>query len=490
MNLPITGHDVVIGLDVGTSNVKAVAYRLDGGSTVTCRGAVASRDDGIRHEIDPTGLLRVVEATLRACVEQVVPSHVMALGVSCAMHGLCALGADDNPLTRIVTWADGRASVEADELRDSDWHRRTGTPMHPMAPLPKLVWFARNEPNVVANANRWVDCKALVLHALTDRWVTDVSSASGSGLVLLGESTWSERGCDTAHVRIDQLPMLVPVTERFSATGSLARAVGLEPSCTVVAGAGDGPCANLGVAATSPGIAALSVGTSAAMRVVIDHAAPPDPTCFLYVLDAGRWVTGGALSNGGSVDDWVRGIVAPSMDDAGLDALASSAPPGADGLVMLPYLHPERAPRWDSSIPGALLGLRAHHGPAHLARAAIEGVGVQIALIAESLHAFGQISEVRATGGVFASPLWRATVAAALEQPVTVLGDVEAGALGAAGIALHATGQCRAIEEAIALLVDVDASAVVVEPDPALVAAYRRTRHVVDQFLNAKIAVR
>lgn len=489
MNVSAAGRDVVIGLDVGTSNVKAVAYRLDGGPPVTCRGAVASCNDGIRHEIDATALVRVVETTLRACVELVGPAHVIALGVSCAMHGLCALDTHDEPLTRIVTWADGRASGEAEELGDGDWHRQTGTPMHPMAPLPKLLWFARNEPDVFANATRWVDCKALVLHALTGQWVTDVSSASGSGLVVLGESMWSGVACDTAHVRVDQLPALVPVTECFNAIGTLARAVGLEPSCTVVAGAGDGPSANLGVAATSPGIAALSVGTSAALRVVVDFAAPPDPTRFLYVLDAGRWVTGGALSNGGSVDDWVRGIVAPSMDDAGFDALASMAPPGADGLVMLPYLHPERAPRWDPSIPGAILGLRASHGPAHLARAAIEGVGVQIALLAESLRALGQITEVRATGGVFASPLWRATIAAAFEQPVTVLGDVEAGALGAAGIALHATGHDSSIEGAIGLLVDLDAAAVVVEPDPALVGAYRRTRHIIDQFLNAKIAV-
>ncbi len=479
---------VVIGLDVGTTNVKCVAYPLGAyplgdGEPFVHRGHVEAYQDGPRHEIDPAELIDVVESTLAACTATLDGREIVAVGVSCAMHGLCALGGDDEPTTRIVTWADGRAVAEAAELDRADWHERTGTPTHPMAPFTKLVWFAHHQPDVFAGARRWVGVKALVLRALTGRLVTDRSSASGTGLVALGATEWDPAACRAVGVETDQLPPIVPVTERLGGPGPGPRHAGLD-GAVVVAGAGDGPSANLGVGATAPGIAALSVGTSAAMRSVIDRPDPPDASRFVYVLDDGRWVTGGAISNAGSADDWVRTLVAPDAGDAALDELAASAPPGAEGLVMLPYLHPERAPRWDATIPGAILGLRVRHGPPHFVRATVEGVAAQIGLLAESLAACGPLNEIRATGGVFASPLWRRIIGAALAQDLVVLDGVEAGCLGAAALALRGIDEFPTPEAAVADLMDLDARRQVVEPEPDLVAAAGRTRAVIARHLD------
>ena len=157
----------------------------------------------------------------------------------------------------------------------------------------------------------------------------------------------------------------------------IAARVGLPSGIPVVLGAGDGPLGNVGVGALGPGVVGLSLGTSGALRMVFDHVPPAgDGSLFCYSLTEQAWVVGGAVSNGGGVTTWVASALAPDWselavgtparratdaprraDEAALE-LAASARPGSDGLVMIPYLLPERAPSWDAELPGAYLGLR------------------------------------------------------------------------------------------------------------------------------------
>jgi gluconokinase len=328
-----------------------------------------------------------------------------------------------------------------------------------MSPLPKLCWLREHEPRLHGRVARWCGIKELVLHELTGEWVTDQSTASGTGLLALETLDWDPEALELAGVSAEQLPRVVPVTEQLD---------------RFVAGAGDGPLANLGVGAVRPGVAACSIGTSGALRLVVE-APVTDPArrLFCYALLPERWVTGGAINNGGSVLQWAQDALAPDQGPDELLALAESAPAGSEGLVMLPYLLSERAPHWSALPRGAYVGLTQGHRREHLVRAALEGVCQQLALVLASMREAGQdVREIRATGGFARSPFWRQLLADVLAMPVGFPAGHEGSAFGAALVGMQALGRIESVDVAADVIRVVD----VVEPDERAAAVYERLR--------------
>ena len=412
------------------------------------------------------------------------------------MHGLIALDGDGKPLTPLVTWADSRAREQAAELRASgqarELHRRGGTPVHPMTPLTKLLWFARHEPETFAAARSWVGLKDYLLYRLTGRLVTELSSASATGLLDMATRGWNADALALAGITEEQLPPILASTDTLPLAPELAERIGLPAGLPVVTGAADGPLGNLGTGALTPGVAGLSLGTSGAIRMVVPEPGVDEQgTLFCYALTDTAWVVGGAISNGGVVVRWAGSALAPDIEgDVALLELAATVPAGCDGLVMLPYLLAERAPLWDPDLPGAYLGLRRDHTRAHLIRAAVEGVCLQLKVVLDQLDRLHPVESVRVTGGTFRSPLWRDVMAAALERPLYVVGDAEGTALGAAALGLFALGRADDLGGALEQLTDPEAAAPErIDPDPALAAAYRRQRAAVPELIGALSAV-
>jgi gluconokinase len=464
---------VVLGVDVGTTSAKAVAFDPDGGDMGDAEACYELIEPAHgRAEQDPEAVMEaVLEVVAGAAAEaRRRGAEVCGLSVSTAMHALLALGSDDRPLTPLITWADTRAAEQAERLRREHpgLHERTGTPLHPMAPLAKLLWFAEHEPELFAAARRWVGHKELVLARLTGGWTVDHSLASGTGLMNLERLDWDEQALAVAGIDPGRLAALVPTTHVLELSAGVARRLGLQPGTPIVAGAGDGPLANLGLGAVRPGVAACSIGTSGALRVVVERPTV-DPThrVFCYALAPGRWVVGGAINNGGVVLEWAGEALAPDLGPhpaEGLVALAERAPAGCDGLIMLPYLLSERAPHWSAMPRGAYVGLTRAHGRAHLVRAALEGVCQQLALVLASVREAGnEVREVRATGGFARSELWRRILAAALGMPVAFAEADQGSAFGAALLGMEALGVVDTIEHTAELVRIGD----VVEPDPA-----------------------
>jgi gluconokinase len=301
--------------------------------------------------------------------------------------------------------------------------------------------------------------------------VTDVSTASATGLLDLSAMEWDAQALALASVTADALPSLVATTAVLSGLSALAvDATGLPAHTPVVVGAGDGPLANLGLGAVRPGVAACSIGTSGALRVLVDRPAVDDQGgVFCYALTGDHWVVGGAISNGGIVLDWVTDSVAPDLPVEEVLRLAASVPAGCGGLVMLPYLLSERAPHWSSIPRGAYLGLTREHRREHLVRAALEGVCLQLALVLRSMRATGiEVHEVRATGGFAQSPLWRQMLADALGLPIHFPGGHEGSSFGAALLGMQALGLVESIDVAAGLVV-IDE---VVHPDAAAAEVY------------------
>jgi gluconokinase len=491
--------DVVIGIDTGTTATKGVAAGLDG--RLRARTSVhypLSVPGPGRAELDPVQIqdaaVKALTDVVAACREQ--GDRVVAVSLSAFLHALLPMDASGRPLGPVVTWADGRAAEQAEQIVAAGLgHKlqaRSGTPVHPMSPLAKLAWWKANDPHALAETPRWGGIKELVLAALADGpYAVDLSLASGTGLYDLHERRWDPEALEIAGVRPEQLASVVPTVERLRLRREVAAAAGLPPDTPLVIGAADGPLANLGVGAVPAGVAAISLGTSGALRTIVDRPATDAAgRLFCYALTEDRWAIGGAINNAGSVVRWAGqafagGFERPGAEgedaderDAALVLEAQGAPAGSDGLLCLPYLLGERAPWWRPGLRGAYLGLRREHGRAHLVRAAVEGVCQQLALVRDSFAAEGhEVTEVRATGGAAASELWVSVLASALNLPVGVADTPEGTALGACLLGWHALGGLPDLDQA-ASLVGVGEPTM---PEPSDAELYARLRPLVEK---------
>lgn len=500
--------EVVIGLDVGTTAVKCSAFGLGRPwrTTVVREYPLLHPQPGWAIQ-DPDVIVAALMGALAECVQRCGAASVIAISLSSAMHGLIGLDAELKPLTPLITWVDSRAADQARELRATPeglaLHRTSGTPIHSMSPLIKLIWFARFEPELCSQARAWTGLKAYVIHALTGSLVEELSCASGTGLMDLRTRSWNPAALELAGVREDQMPPIMPTTAAFGLAQRVAARIGLPTGTPVVTGAGDGPLGNLGTGAMTDGVAGLSIGTSGALRMVLDEpVVDPGGRLFCYALTDTQWVTGGAVSNGGAVVRWAGGVFGsdlatsgtlggvggePRHQDAALLDLAASVPAGSDGLLMLPYLLAERAPLWNPDLTGAYLGIRHAHTRGHFIRAAVEGVALQLALVADDLDRIRPITSIRATGGVFRSALWRQVCAGVLGRPLTVVGGTEGTALGACALALVGLGRVQRPVDGLSLLgasQDGDGQTSTVSPQESLTAQYRSVRADIPRLLS------
>jgi gluconokinase len=481
----------IVGIDVGTTSAKAGAFDADGVETGACEVPYALLEPQPGWAVqEPRAVVDAVVAATRGALAGARDAGVAVAGLSfsTAMHSLVGLDAGGAPLTDLLTWADQRAAPQAERLRAErpGLHARTGTPLHPMSPLTKLVWFRENEPELCARVARWVGVKELVVHRLTGEWVTDHSVASGTGLMNLAALDYDEEALEVAGVAREQLPALAPAKHTMSLAAAGAAALGTRADLPLVLGAGDGPLANLGVGAVQPGVAACSIGTSGALRLMVERPVVDEAgRVFCYALTEGRWLVGGAINNGGVVLQWAGDALAPELgehDEAELLEIAAQAPPGSDALVMLPYLLSERAPHWSTLPRGAYVGLTRAHRREHLVRSALEGVCQQLALVLASLRDAGnEVREIRATGGFARSELWRQMLCDALGQPVGFPEGHQGSGFGAALLGMEALGLVASIDRA-AELITIDE---VREPEPAAAATYAAMLPIFEALYDA-----
>lgn len=459
---------VVIGIDIGTTSTKAVAY--------DARGRVyAEEDQGYplnapqpgRAEQDPEEIFSAVIDTLAPVVEAVKDAGASVSGVSfsAAMHSLLALDDEGNPLTNSITYADNRATAQAEGIRaDHDGlsiHRRTGTPVHPMSPLVKLRWFQQEDPETYDKAARWVSIKEYVFFKLFDEYVVDYSVASATGLFNLKNLDWDEGALELLELPKDKLSRPVPTTHVMEGMDrQYAQRTGLDPETPFVVGANDGVLANLGVGAVDPGVVACSIGTSGAVRSVVEKPeVDEEGRTFCYALDDGMWVIGGPINNGGIAFRWLRDEVFPGFKDeaeeSGKDPyelmteLAEEVEAGSGGLVFLPYLTGERAPHWNAEVRAVFFGLTLQHGRGHMVRAVLEGVMYQMYAVARSLEEVaGEPKEVRATGGFSKSPLWRQIMADVFGTEIVFPDTQQSSGFGAALLGMKALGHIDSLDAA------------------------------------------
>ncbi len=489
----MTSDEVVIGVDLGTTSTKAVAFDTGGRQLATASaGYPLDEPHPGWAEQDPAQILDAVLDTVRAVVSE-VDGPVAALSFSSAMHTLIGLDADRGPAHPVAVL--GRLAGRRAGRPAAGGPRRPGpAPADRHAGAPDgAAAQAGLVPRAAAGAVR--PGRLLGRHQGL-RAVPAVRRAGHRPVGRLRHRAARPRhavlgpgGAQLAGIGPERLPELVPTTTVLSGlSAEVADRLGLPAATPVVAGAGDGPLANLGLGAVHPGVAACSIGTSGALRVTVERpAVDPLGGVFCYALTEHRWVVGGAINNGGIVLDWAGRALAPDLGDQPAEALlelAGRVPPGSGGLVMLPYLLGERAPHWSGLPLGAYVGLTREHRREHLVRAAIEGVCLQLALVLESMRAAGnEVHEVRATGGFARSPLWRQILADALGLDVRFPAGHEGSGFGAALLGMYALGLVDSLDVAADLVRIEDT----VWPDPSAAAVYAALRPVFADLYDALV---
>lgn len=482
---------VVLGIDLGTTATKVVA--ATSGAEVlhqTEREYPLHTSETGEATQDPQQVRDAAIDALAECAEWAREQghEVRALSFSTAMHTVLGLDSGGSPVTPAFNWADTQAGAVAERLRSAEHaehaaelHRATGTPVHTQSVMVKLAWLTGDGSDQAGGAERWCALKDFVFEAFTGEFATDHSLASGSGLQDMRELQWHPGALEVAGVRAEQLPELKAPTDTLPLAREVAGRTGLPEGLPVVLGGGDGPLANLGVGAVRPGLAALSLGTSGALRVTRDEPGVDDRCrTFSYALADGLWVIGGAVSNGAVAAQWAAESF--GVDVADLLDEAREVEPGAEGLMALPYLLGERAPWWEPGLTGALVGLRRSHGRAEITRAVVEGVAQQLALVREAVHDAGaQVRAVRATGGGFRSAVWAEAISAALDIELELAESSGGSGLGAVLLGWRALGEIESLEAA-ADLVRPERS---VRPDPAAAALLAKRRPLVDQVHRA-----
>ena len=473
----------IIGIDIGTTNTKAVALTDEGEvlGSASASYPVFSEEEG-QHELDPEQLLEAVLKALAAVRIRTggVPG-LAGISFSCAMHSLIAVDASGKPLTRAITWADLRPAPYAKVLRESATGRRiyqqTGVPVHAMSPLCKLVWLKAAEPRIFGGAARYISIKEYIWWRLFGEYKVDLSLASATGLLDIRSFDWYPESLEVAGIGAGQLSELAPCT--YSATGLLPeyRSLGLPAGLPFIIGGSDGCLANLGSSAIKPGETALTIGTSGAVRMTV-----PAPEydvrqrIFSYVLTDRHYVCGGATNNGGNVLQWYnKSVLKKEGDIDNLEKDAGTVPAGCEGLVFLPYLRGERAPVWDADAKGVFFGVRSLHEQRHFIRAILEGVCYSLYQIGASLEeTLGGIEHIYASGGFTRSKMWLQLVADVFMKRVYVTGTADASATGAAMMGFYALGIVGALEDTAKMVKVVE----VYEPDAARHGVYMKNLEI------------
>jgi len=484
----------MLGVDIGTTSTKTVVFALDG--RVLAQHAVEypllCTAPGMAEQ-DPLQIYAAVLESIASAVRaaNATPAQIALVSFSAAMHSLIALDSDNQPLTNSITWADNRASVWAGRIRDEfdgqAIYARTGTPIHPMSPLCKLMWLRHEHAAIFARTARFVGVKEYVFFRLFGRWLVDHSIASATGLLNLQQLQWDRAALALVGVDATQLSPLVPTTEVVQGLdATLAAQLGLRSDTPFVVGANDGVLSNLGVNAIAPGQVAVTIGTSGAMRSVIDRpVTDPSGRTFCYALTQQHWVIGGPVNNGGNIFRWVRDELATAeaqaAREAGIDPyealtqIAERITPGAEGLLFHPYLAGERAPLWNADLRGSFFGLALHHRKEHMIRAALEGVIFNLYSILPAVEdLIGPTTRMMATGGFARSALWRQMMADIFNREVEVPQSVESSCLGAAVLGLYALRMVPSL----AVIADMVGSTNRHVPIAENVAVYERLRPI------------
>lgn len=383
---------MIITIDIGTTYVKALVFDNSLNTVFNTKSRLITHNPDPGHfEQDPDHVFIKTEDALHKALTycQKQESKVKAICFSNAMHSIFPVDSNDNPLQNAMIWSDTRAAdIVSEYLQNNDWYpvySETGTPVHPMSPLFKIMWIQKYSDLKI---KKFISLKEYIFKKWTNEYVVDYSTASASGLFNNKELIWSKRAMELADINESMLSKPVPSTSIYSYKILQDE----QQNIPLVIGATDGCLATIGDLSESGSNLSLTIGTSSAARIISNKTfSHPEGKTFSYFLKKNHYIVGTPSNNGGNVLEWMSAKLLEYSDlNESLTRVKENvlmhSEPCSKGLVFIPYLYGERAPVWNSNAKGLFYGVTAVHNKTDFARAVIEGVIMNLRYNAELIE--------------------------------------------------------------------------------------------------------
>lgn len=445
--------DLIIAIDLGTSFIKLLAYdrNLHIRHRVICAVDVISPAPGYQ-ELDPDKIAEDTQASLQKLYTKCTGDTILAICFSSAMHSIFPVDNHNRPLYNALIWSDHRASEIAGNVKRSKQSKQlyidTGTPLHPMSPLFKIMWFHQHEPEMFNNTVRFISLKEYIIKNWFGDYLIDYSTASATGLFNIHNLTWNKNALQLAEITPGMLSKPVPVNTNVHG----ARVDSISPriiptDVPVYIGSTDGCLAVTGAGFKNQHHLSVTIGTSSAVRVAVDKPVPDEHgRTFNYYFNSNLYVTGAPSNNGGNIFEWIYNLLKfknINTNDSSfteiIDNILTRVKKGPDGLLFLPYIFGERAPLWDPEATGMFYGISPRHTAEHFMKAAIEGVLMNLRLNSELLPV-KDLTPVMLSGGAFRIRVLPQMISNIFNKVVSLSDEVELSAKGAAMLACESLG--------------------------------------------------
>jgi gluconokinase len=484
----------ILGLDIGTSGVRAALFDEKGREISDASVRINSRTLtlGTGAFVDPDILLEQVAQTLDALFANLYDTihRIELVSVSCFWHSLLGIDDAERPTTPVLGWSDTRAAAATQFLRttldEARFHARTGCRFHPSYWPAKLLRLKESEPETWTRTTRWLSFSEYLALKFFGETTISVSMASGTALLDQRTCEWDMELLRALDVPGEKLPEVVTSTRSLQNLNyEYAVRWPQLSEARLLPAIGDGAANNIGEGCVSADTVALMIGTSGAMRVLVEDS-PPDQlpaALWCYRADRRRIVIGGALSDGGSLYNWIRDSMLFGEDTQSINDELQNLPPDGHGLTVLPFWLGERSPGWNTNARGGIFGTTLTTRPIEILRAAMEAVAYRFALVANALDRFAPNARLVASGQALRlSPTWAQIISDVLGRPLVLSERTEASARGAALLALEAAGKIDSID-------DVPASVMTTfEPDMSSHARYQEGLKRQQQLYDRVIA--
>jgi gluconokinase len=427
--------DCVITIEIGTGAIRVAAFDLNGTMLGSSKGSYPTfhaKPDF--SEQDPEQIFITMLYILKNFLnEKLHPKKYNAVCIcfSSAMHSVLPIDKHGVPLGNALVWSDNRAKKEADDLKLSalgkSLYKATGTPIHAMSPLNKIIWLKNNDHDRFASAQKFLSIKTYIIQQLTGEYAVDYSVASATGMLNIHSLKWEEDALKHAGIQTEALADVVSV---FYSPKKLKKefqaSLGLTDKVKIIIGSSDGCMATLGSGVWGDGKATVTIEESGAVRVAGKEILEDETQrLFNYVLTEQDYISGGPTNNAGSVFEWYAKQFgdfkkAFDLEDCMENLIndASKVAPGSEGLIFLPYLQGERAPIWNANARGVYFGLNIRHEQQHFIRATIEGILYAFYSIGKTLEEHRNFKALSANGTFSSYPLWAQMMADIFNKPV------------------------------------------------------------------------
>jgi xylulokinase len=490
--------------DLGTSGNKATLYD-EAGRLVASRTVSYPTNyfHGNWAEQEPAQWWEAVCASTRALLAAADPGEVAVVALSGQMMGCTVVDRQGQVLRPSILYCDQRSSEQAARLLEQidlkSFYGLVGHRISPSYSLEKLMWIRDNEPEIYRRTHRTLCAKDYINLRLTGRMATDYSDASGTNAFDLNTFTWSEKIIGLAGVDGAMFPEAMDSTRVLGdITAEAAAATGLKAGTPVAVGGGDGSCAGVGVGCIKPGTAYNYLGSSSWIALTVKE---PIVDAEMRTMNWAHCVPGylhpsGTMQTAGSSLHWLKEVICtPECAEAAArgvspyavidDAIAKS-PPGANGLLFLPYMLGERTPWWNPNARGAFIGLNLASRREDVLRAVMEGITLNLGIIVNLFRQHVPINAITVIGGGARSAVWRQMMADIYGCRVESLNFLEeATSMGAAVIGGVAVGLFKDFE-VIHRFIQVDQ---VCHPNPAAQPCYRQRTQLLEQSYRALVDI-